>query len=157
KGPGKGQGQGQGKSGGNQSNQKGESKSGGKSDAQANKQGQEQQKGTPPDQNQSSGKQDPGKSGDSQRSESPPLPSHRPLGMLESRGGALKWLVFGILALVTAFFVLRALLKYMSNFTDWARNLLDAWRRFWEGLFGGSGAAGEDVEEAFAHQPRPRP
>jgi hypothetical protein len=50
---------------------------------------------------------------------------------------ALKKFVFAILALITAFFILRGGLKYLANFCDWARRLLDALRRFWEGLFSG--------------------
>jgi Domain of unknown function (DUF4129) len=46
----------------------------------------------------------------------------------------LKWVVLGILALVVAFFVLRAILQFCANFSTWARNLLDSFRRFWESL-----------------------
>jgi hypothetical protein len=44
----------------------------------------------------------------------------------------LKWLVFTILALVALFYLLRNGLKFLANFTDWAKRLL-AW---WAGLFG---------------------
>ena len=65
----------------------------------------------------------------------------------------LKWVVFGILALVVLFFVVRNFLQFLSNFTSWARDLLDALRRFWEsllGLFGSKkeGAVTEETAEA---------
>lgn len=48
----------------------------------------------------------------------------------------LKWLVFGILALVTLFILARRGLRYLANFCDWARRLLDTLSRMWEDLFG---------------------
>jgi hypothetical protein len=66
----------------------------------------------------------------------------------------LKWILFGILALITVFFILRGGLRYLSHFTEWARRLLEALRRFWEGLFGsprwsktGGALAKEDLPE----------
>src|SRR5260370_1921964 len=50
----------------------------------------------------------------------------------------LKWLVFGVLALVVIFFVLRSGLKFLANFTDWAKRLLAAIQAWWAGLFGGA-------------------
>ena len=63
----------------------------------------------------------------------------------------LKWVVFGLLALVVAFFAIRAFLQFFANFTDSARNLLDAFRRFWEsllGLFGRKKEQAAAVEDA---------
>jgi hypothetical protein len=68
----------------------------------------------------------------------------------------LKWVVFIVLALVVAFFVLRAVLQHFANFTDWARRLLDTLRAWWEGLFGGPGGRVESAEEAEAVDPRVR-
>jgi len=48
---------------------------------------------------------------------------------------ALKWIVFIALAVATVIFILRGGLRYLANFSDWARRLLEALRRFWEGLF----------------------
>jgi hypothetical protein len=48
----------------------------------------------------------------------------------------LKWILFGILITTTVLFVLAGGLRYLANFCDWASRLLDALRRFWEGLFG---------------------
>ena len=50
----------------------------------------------------------------------------------------LKWLVFGVLALVTVFFVLGGGLKYVANFWDWARRLIEAIQRLWQGILGDS-------------------
>jgi hypothetical protein len=49
----------------------------------------------------------------------------------------LKWVVFAILAGLVLLALLRGGLGFLANFTDWARRLLEAWRRFWAGLFGG--------------------
>jgi hypothetical protein len=67
----------------------------------------------------------------------------------------LKWIVFAILALATVIFVLRGGLRYLANFADWARRLLEALRRFWEGLFG---APRREVaaEETNAEKPKTR-
>jgi hypothetical protein len=48
----------------------------------------------------------------------------------------LKWIVFAILALLVAFVVLRALLQFFANFTNWAKGLLDSLRALWQSLFG---------------------
>src|SRR5206468_12807234 len=47
----------------------------------------------------------------------------------------LKWIVIGILVLLGAFVVLRVLLKFLANFTQWADNLLKALSRWWENLW----------------------
>jgi hypothetical protein len=60
----------------------------------------------------------------------------------------LKWVVFAILALVVGFVVLRAVLKFMANFTGWAKRLLAALEKLWQGLFGWWGQQAEEkVEE----------
>ena len=41
----------------------------------------------------------------------------------------LKWIVFAVLILAVIFFLLREGLKFLANFTDWARNLLNALRK----------------------------
>jgi hypothetical protein len=71
-------------------------------------------------------------------------------------GNVLKWVVFGIFAAVVAFFVLRALLKHLANFTDWARRLLDSLRAWWEGLFGGGRSVAAEAE-ASVRPPVSRP
>src|SRR5262249_26685272 len=48
----------------------------------------------------------------------------------------LKWLVFAVLALVVLYFVVRHGLKFLANFSDWAKQLLAALRNFWANLFG---------------------
>jgi hypothetical protein len=66
----------------------------------------------------------------------------------------LKWVVFGLLALVVLFFVLRGFLRHLAQFTSWARSLLDALSRFWASLFGG---AGGEEKGAKTEEERPAP
>ena len=47
----------------------------------------------------------------------------------------LKWIVFAVLILAVIFFVLREGLKFLANFTDWAKNLLNALSGLWANLF----------------------
>jgi hypothetical protein len=72
-------------------------------------------------------------------------------------GPVLKWLVFGILALVVLFVLLRNGLQYLANFSNWARDLLAALRNFWASLFGGGGGgddeSGAEVEAGFRVTP----
>src|SRR5262249_38409601 len=62
-------------------------------------------------------------------------------------------------ALVALIFILRGGLRWLAGFSQWARDLLDFFRRLWESLFGGGAAqAGEATEEAGgASAPAPRP
>lgn len=53
-------------------------------------------------------------------------------------GQILKWVVFSLLLIFVLFYLIRNGLNFLANFTDWAKNLLDALRRFWESLFGSS-------------------
>ncbi len=85
------------------------------------------------------------------------------LPLVNLLGGAfewLKWIVFGILALIVGFVVLRALLGWLSQFTGWARSLLAALQGLWQALFGWARPAGR-VEDrpipAQRPQPPPRP
>jgi Domain of unknown function (DUF4129) len=71
---------------------------------------------------------------------------------------ALKWIFFIVLAVAAVIFILRGGLRYLANFCDWARRLLEALRRFWEGLFlrrrGESSSEAESGEQALtARQP----
>jgi hypothetical protein len=71
----------------------------------------------------------------------------------------LKWVVFAILALVVGFVVFRALLKFLANFTGWAKRLLASLEKLWQALFGWWGQAKvEEIEEEVATPVRrPRP
>ncbi|HZT79799.1 MAG TPA: DUF4129 domain-containing protein [Gemmataceae bacterium] len=83
------------------------------------------------------------------------------LSKLSGIGPILKWIVFGLLAAAVVFFLLRSGLRWLANFTDWAKNLLAALRAFWERLFGGGrrreavGAEADEVNEPG--QPPRRP
>ncbi len=71
----------------------------------------------------------------------------------------LKWIVFGIIALIFLVIVLRSGLRWLANFFEWARNLLDALRNLFSGLFGGwVGGGSEETEETATKKvtpPRP--
>ena len=71
----------------------------------------------------------------------------------------LKWIVFGVIALLVVFFVLRSGLKWLANFFEWARNLLDALCNFFSGLFGGwvGSSTEKEGKEAEAASTPPRP
>jgi hypothetical protein len=115
-----------------------------------------------PNKNSSSSKQDSGsrssKTGSSSsRPPSSSLPSFfSNLGWLAT---LLKWIVFGILVLVVGFYLLRSGLRFLANFSDWAKRLLESIRAWWESLFGGrkeeaAGVADSDPEKMIL-KPRP--
>jgi hypothetical protein len=72
----------------------------------------------------------------------------RLLALLAALAPILKWVVFVAFALVVAFLVLRGVLQFLANFTNWARDLLKALRSWWEGLFGWLGRREEGEREA---------
>jgi hypothetical protein len=72
---------------------------------------------------------------------------------LGSFGQILKWIVFGIVALLVVFFLLRSGLRFLANFTDWARRLLDALREWWQGLFGGAKTQARSEQEPDQERP----
>jgi hypothetical protein len=105
----------------------------------------------------SSSGSDDSKSDSSKTTKSPQTSTNNPLENLTSWLGPLaaviKWIVFAVVALIVLFVVFRHGLKFLANFTQWARDLLASLRRFWEGLFGGAkkdlrggGDAGEEGE-----------
>jgi hypothetical protein len=69
----------------------------------------------------------------------------------------LKWIVLGVLAVVIVIVLLRNGLRFLANFCDWARKLLEAWRNFWQGLFGRrqDGQEAEREETPAAEVPQP--
>jgi len=62
---------------------------------------------------------------------SPPEP---PSGFMSQAASFLKWIVIAILVLAVVFFLLRSGLRFLANFTDWARRLLAAFQAWWQGL-----------------------
>jgi hypothetical protein len=152
---------GRGRSGGNsqsggQSSSSGQEKGGNQSSGQNSKGGSDQAAKVKPPEHRDGQDQNPNHTGQSSSSESP-WSSLQSLftGLMK----LLKWLVFAILALVLAFVVVRAVLKFMANFTGWAKRLLAALEKLWQGLFGwwGQKAAEEVEEEEAAPLRRPRP
>jgi hypothetical protein len=71
----------------------------------------------------------------------------------------LKWLVAIVICVVVLFYLLRAGLTFLANFTEWARRLLEGLRSFWQGLWGWwpqrerSSAADGEVPEAAPSRP----
>jgi hypothetical protein len=65
--------------------------------------------------------------------------------------GVLKWVVFAVVAIVVVVVLLRSVLQFLANFTNWAQSLLDFFRNFWANLFGGprrTKTSAEGAEEA---------
>jgi hypothetical protein len=98
------------------------------------------------------------KDGDSAISKSKEFFRHLPqMGQLST---VLKWIIFGVLAGVVVFHLMRSGLNWLANFTKWARDLLDSLRAFWERLFGkrekvtGSDSAAEPIATTV-RPPRP--
>jgi hypothetical protein len=109
-------------------------------------------------------KDDPRKNQDDQKSgrgKSPPPPSSSPPPLLPSLSAlatVLKWIVFAILALAVLFLLLRSGLKFLANFTNWARQLLAALDAWWQNLFGRKKPEAEPVTaEQTQARKRPRP
>ena len=50
--------------------------------------------------------------------------------------GAVKWVVFAIVAVLVVFGLFFGVLKYLAPFTDWARRWLEGIRAWWASLFG---------------------
>jgi hypothetical protein len=73
----------------------------------------------------------------------------------------LKWIVFGVLAILVLLALFRGGLGFLANFTDWAKRMLDAWRNFWARLFGGqrteTAAAEEEIAGPFPMKERVLP
>lgn len=83
----------------------------------------------------------------------PPMPQLTT--WLQNLGPWVKWIVFGLLALIVLFWLIRNGLRYLANFTEWARKLLEWWARFWAGLFAGATDPSESEESSHASEPRP--
>ena len=61
-------------------------------------------------------------------------------------------------ALVVAYFAFRHGLKFLANFSTWAKNLLNMLNNFWSNLFGNrSEVSHEPAEESAAVAEKPRP
>jgi hypothetical protein len=80
----------------------------------------------------------------------PPLPD-----WTAQLGQVLKWIVIGLFVLVIAFFLLRAVLVFLANFTGWARNLLAFFRAWWQGLVNREGAKAAAGESGVNAKPAP--
>ena len=99
------------------------------------KSGQPPQKDAPPAEKDKKADQQQKQSSRDSPPASQPQSSRDWSGMLASIGTVLKWIVFAVLILAVVFFLLKEGLKFLANFTDWARNLLNALQNLWADLF----------------------
>lgn len=83
--------------------------------------------------------------------------SGSPPPVVEGALRVLKWLVFAALAVAAIVFLMRGGLRYLANFFDWAKRLLEALRSFWENLFGRRRAAEGPAGDGEAPVERRRP
>ncbi|MBI1914196.1 MAG: DUF4129 domain-containing protein [Planctomycetes bacterium] len=83
--------------------------------------------------------------------------SERVSSWMRGLAPVLKWIVFGLMAAVVLFFVLRAFLQFVANFSTFARNLLDSFRRFWEALLALFGRKKEKAEAVGNAEPEEAP
>ncbi len=100
------------------------------------------------------------KDGSAQRPEAPPPPSSLP-DIVPSWGASLaaflKKIILVVFGLLIAFVVVRAILKFLANFTDWARDLLKLLEAFWRGLqqVVPNRQAADEEAEVESRPPRP--
>ena len=99
--------------------------------------------------NDGEGKHDADKPGDVDRAP-PAMPE-----WTTKLGTFLKWIVLGIFGLVIGFFLLRALLTFLANFTGWAKNLLDFFRNWWQGWTSAEPERPDDVAASSNAMPAP--
>jgi hypothetical protein len=101
-----------------------------------------------------------GSGGARRSSDAPPSPSRLPdsiSSFFHWLAPILKWVLFGIIAAIVAFVVFRGILKFLANFTSWARGLLAAIQGLWESLFGWIWRTGQAQKLAVAQEQAPRP
>jgi hypothetical protein len=97
-------------------------------------------------------------SDDRSRSGSSTPPSTGVMAAVEKIAGVLKWIIFAVIAFLVIAGIVLGVLRYLSPFTEWARNLLDAIRNWWANLFGGARSVSEKSVEKRASGPvRPPP
>jgi hypothetical protein len=77
--------------------------------------------------------------------------------LLAALAPILKWVVFIAFIVLVAFVILRGVLQFLAHFTNWARDLLNALRTWWEALFGRREAAGPAGAEAATAAPAAPP
>jgi hypothetical protein len=117
-------------------------------DKSQSKSGQPPQKDAPPTEKDKKADQQQKQSPRDSLPASQPQSSHDWSAMLASVGTVLKWIVFAVLILAVVFLLLKEGLKFLANFTDWARNLLNALQNLWADLFKGrTRGAGEENDD----------
>jgi hypothetical protein len=99
-------------------------------------------------------------SGNTPPTSPPPTPPPSVPFMSSGVFRVLKWVVFGLGAIVTGIVVLRAVLRFLANFTGWARGLLAMLEGLWQSLFSWLQPAPSKtraVHEEAPGAPPPRP
>ena len=84
-------------------------------------------------------------------------PKSGAMAAVEKVAGFLKWVVFAIVAVLVVIGVALGVLRFLSPFTSWAKNLLDSIRNWWANLFGRRSSNPREVEEASAGRGPVRP
>ncbi|MDB5311451.1 MAG: hypothetical protein JWO38_5653 [Gemmataceae bacterium] len=96
------------------------------------------------------GKDAKGRAGERDRSTGRSAPDTKIGGAVGKIAGFLKWVVVAIVVFIVIAAVVVAILRYLAPFTDWARNLLDALRSWWAGLFGKKRVRAREEAEVVA-------
>ncbi len=159
-----GAGKGQDKDQGSADKDKGDKANGPKKDDAADS-GQKKPDSQPQQQQQKDGSRDKTAQQNSQKSnpqsDSQRTAQHRSswdwTALLATVATILKWIVFVLLILAVIVFLMREGLKFLAQFTDWARNLLNALRNLWAGLFRGGTSRDHQGAEDETAPSRSRP
>jgi uncharacterized protein YjiS (DUF1127 family) len=83
------------------------------------------------------------KQGNADAAKPPPPTALTPPPWFSNLAGWLKGIVFALLAITLAYFIIRHGLAFFANFSDWAKR----WLAWWNGLVGGTTAAGSADDE----------
>jgi hypothetical protein len=138
----------QGKASSRQSDQANQKKP---SDEEAEKEKDEQKDKQDEEEQKSSGSQQDSRSDSAQEQESSSV--SKLTDKFSGLAKILKWIILAVIGLAFLFYVFRSGLRFLANFTDWAKNLL-AW---WHGLFAGQKTASPAEEEAEYQEKKARP
>ncbi len=103
------------------------------------------------------GKDAKGKSGSRERSGTRSQPETKLGAALQKVAGFVKWLVIAVVVILVVIGIALAVLRYLSPFTAWARNLLDAIRNWWANLFGKKPTRAREEEVAVIARGPQRP
>lgn len=103
------------------------------------------------------GKDARGQSKGRERSSGRSPPNTRLGGAIGKVAEFLKWVVLAVVVFLVLVVIALAVLRYLAPFTEWARNLLDALRNWWAGLFGRKASPGREPGAVADQRGRLRP